>query len=180
MILFLDLETTGLNPQRDRIVEVAAVLMADDLSGEKLTYEQSVALARDAGPVDPYVVRMHTASGLWARIFDDSRPPSTIEEVDANLATWVEAKGGRGAQLAGNSIHFDRAFMAVHMPKTLALLHYRQIDVSSFNEVARRFWPEAYASRPGAAAPPAHRALADIDNSVAQLRHYLKLAEGIR
>lgn len=176
MILFLDLETTGLDPKTNRILEVACVLTNDQL--ERLTRaELFVKFTGDlnTAPVHPRVVEMHTVNGLWAECLSDAA--LTIDVVDARLAEWLRNNGANPTAnaeiyLAGNSIHFDRAFMSEWLPKTLACLHYRQIDLSSVNEMAKRFWPYAYETRPKG--KEGHRAMADCLESLELARHYAK------
>lgn len=157
MILFLDLETTGLDPDRDSVLEIACIL-TDDKFVKLRTFATVVKYdLATTHPVSPIVVHMHTMNGLWRDCFAAT---GNIQSIDSEAASWLQRMSGdHPVHLAGNSIHFDRSFMAVHMPNTLALLHYRQIDTSSINELARRCWPDVYESRP--APQKGHRALAD-------------------
>lgn len=173
MILFLDLETTGLDPKRDHIIEVAVIATTDGMHkiGE---FSWVVPLPEDASPIHPRVVEMHTTSGLWQAVFATKHV--TIADVDSVLADLIRQwKGDGECYLAGNSVHFDRAFMVEHMPRSLAHLHYRQIDVSSLNEMAKRFGPKMYADRP--APQKGHRALADALESLDTARHYASWME---
>lgn len=181
MILFLDLETTGFDPRTDRVLEVAAILTDDKLVKiDEFTTVVRLDPATHRTFIDPVVVKMHTVNGLWnSCLADDAAPVETVDEL---LTQWINLHRDFSASpltttldpiyLAGNSIHFDRAFMTVHMPKALGLLHYRQIDISSLNEFAKRCWPEVYNRRP--APGHGHRALADADESWRTAIHYAK------
>lgn len=172
-LFFIDLETTGLDPRHDAVLEVAAVVVPDslELTDASPRFSATVYFDRKCDPsIDPIVIEMHTKNGLWMACLDSG---DTIFEVDRALHAFILANGAKDAQLAGNSVHFDRAFMSVHLPRSLAELHHRQLDVSSLNELARRVWPDVYAARPTADDKP-HRALPDVYNSIAQARHYAR------
>jgi oligoribonuclease len=189
MLAWIDLETTGLSPRVDRVLEVACVVTDDQLHEvarfERVAHhEDASALARlfdgreptqsevdGAGAtagVDPYVVRMHAQNGLWSLC---ETSPHSVASIDAELTTFLRYQTPELMQLAGSTISFDRAFLAEHMKQTLAAIHYRNVDVTSFNEVARRFWPTVHDSRPRTGR--AHRAMSDILESIAVLRHYV-------
>lgn len=177
MLVWIDLETTGFDPGKEKILEVAAIVTDDSFNelgrwcevvrpyGWEVGFEQVV--------LEPTVYEMHRASGLL-----DAVAASThrIRDTDEVLGNWIAAfinnrNQGRAPQLAGSSVHFDRSFMHVHLPKTLGRMHYRQLDVSSLNEMARRVWPAAYEARPRGG-DKAHRALADIEQSIKLARYY--------
>jgi len=166
----MDLEMTGLDPAVHTIVEIATLVTDDDLAviaegPDLVVHQPPQALA-----VMPDVVRaMHRESGLLQAI-----EQSTIglgEACELTLA-FVKAHVSepRTVPLAGNSIGTDRRFLATFCPEIEEWLHYRSVDVSTIKELARRWYPDALAS-----APPKHghhRALDDIRESVAELRHY--------
>jgi len=165
-LVWIDLEMTGLDPERDRILEIACVITDGELSllakGPSLAIHQpeDVLAAMDA-----WCQEHHEHSGLLARV-----RASTIslakaeEEVLRFVQRWTEQ--GQ-APLAGNSVHVDRRFLARWMPRLEAWLHYRIIDVSTIKELARRWY---------GIEPPAkresHRALEDILESIEELRFY--------
>lgn len=169
-LVWIDLEMTGLDPERDVILEIAALVTDSDLEpvapGIDLVVAQpAVALE---GMVD--VVRdMHARSGLT-----DAVLASTVSLADAEAAVLALVKEHvpepRTVPLCGNSIATDRTFLVRHMPDLDAWLHYRMVDVSSVKELARRWYPKAYYHAPVKAG--GHRALADILESVAELRYY--------
>jgi oligoribonuclease len=170
MLVWMDLEMTGLDPTRDAIVEIATLVTNDELDviaeGPDLVVHQPPELL--AGMQD--VVReMHTRSGLLAAI-----EASSITLADAGAQTLAFLKEHvpepRSVPLAGNSIGTDRRFLAAHLPEIEEWLHYRCVDVSTIKELARRWHPEAVASAPEKKG--GHRALDDIRESVEELRHY--------
>lgn len=175
MLAFFDLETTGLDPRAPdaAVLEVACVL-TDDALVEIARTDMVVAppVDLDWSRLDPVVQKMHEDSGLRALLAQI--PPGVLQPaaVDGMLVEFLTAWKAQGAQLAGNTISFDRAWMAVHLPRAHAMLHYRNVDATTLNELARRFMPEIYAARPRGKAV-AHRALADALESLATIRHYL-------
>lgn len=169
-LVWIDLEMTGLDPERDVILEIAALVTDSDLEpvapGIDLVVAQPAAALE--GMVD--VVRdMHARSGLT-----DAVLASTVSLADAEAAVLALVKEHvpepRTVPLCGNSIATDRTFLVRHMPDLDAWLHYRMVDVSSVKELARRWYPKAYYHAPVKAG--GHRALADILESVAELRYY--------
>jgi oligoribonuclease len=169
-LVWLDLEMTGLDVRRHVIVEIAALVTDGALveldEGIDLVVHQPVeALAE----MDDFVRAMHTRSGLLPAI-----EASALSLVDAGaqaleyVRSHVPSAGS--APLCGNSIGVDRRFLDHQLPELDAYLHYRSIDVSSLKELCRRWYPDVYKRRPGKA--EAHRALADVHESIAELRFY--------
>ena len=170
MLVWLDLEMTGLDPSRHAIVEIATLVTDDELEvvaegPDLVVHQPPEALAG----MDPVVRAMHERSGLV-----DAVVASTVSLQEAGRATldFVRAHvpEPRTAPLCGNSIGTDRRFLAAYLPELEDHLHYRSIDVSTIKELARRWYPAAYAAAP--AKHGAHRALGDIRESVAELRYY--------
>ena len=170
MLAWMDLEMTGLDPARDTIVEIATLVTDDALEIIAEGPDLVLATAPDhlAG-MDDVVRAMHTRSGLLAAIGSST---TTLEE--AGEATMVFLRQhipeARTVPLCGNSIGTDRRFLAAWLPDVDAYLHYRSVDVSTVKELARRWYPDAYSAAPRKAG--AHRALDDIKESIAELRHY--------
>jgi oligoribonuclease len=168
-IVWIDCEMTGLDLVADALVEVAALVTDSELNvlGDGVDVvirppEESVAQMRDV------VRQMHTSSGLLTEL----DAGVTLEEAQSMVLDYVRAwvpDAGR-APLAGNSIATDRGFIARDMPELDGYLHYRMIDVSSIKELARRWYPRAYFAAPAKAG--GHRALADILESITELRYY--------
>lgn len=169
VLVWMDLEMTGLDPARHRIVEVATLLTDDDLEivaegPDLVVHADDEALSA----MDEVVLNMHTRSGLLDAIRASS---VTLEEAGQLTLQFLRDHVPEGkVPLCGNSIGTDRRFLAVQLPQVEAWLHYRCVDVSTLKELARRWYPPALSSAPRKAA--GHRALDDIRESVAELRHY--------
>ena len=168
-LVWIDCEMTGLDLSRDALVEVAALVTNSELTilGEGVdvvikppdeAVEQMVQVVRE----------MHTVSGLLGSFAAGVSLAEAEELVLSYVRTYVPEPGR--APLAGNSVGTDRGFLARDMPRLDQHLHYRIVDVSSIKELARRWYPRAYYSAPRKAG--GHRALADIRESIAELRYY--------
>lgn len=172
-LVWIDLEMSGLDVNRERILEIATIITDGQLEvlaeGPELVIHQPASLL-DA--MDAWNKAHHGASGLLDRV-----RASTLDEAEAErqtlefVAAHVEAKA---APLAGNSVHQDRLFLAKYMPALTAHLHYRIVDVSTVKELVRRWYPEAFDARPRKKGK--HRALDDIRESIEELRYYRRTA----
>ncbi len=168
-LVWIDCEMTGLDLARDALIEIACLVTDGDLA--VLDEGVDVVIKPPAEAIDQMldVVReMHTASGLLGELASGV----TLAEAQDQVLGYVRGHVAepRKAPLCGNSIATDRAFIARDMPMLDAYLHYRMVDVSSIKELARRWYPRAYF-----ASPPkhgGHRALADIKESIQELRYY--------
>jgi len=168
-MVWIDCEMTGLDLANDALVEIAVLVTDSELN--VLGDGVDVVIKPPAGALErmPDVVRdMHTASGL----LDELPTGTTLEDAQAQVLAYVRehAPDVRKAPLAGNSVGTDRGFIARDMPELDAHLHYRIVDVSSVKELARRWYPRVYFQAPKKAG--GHRALADIRESIAELRYY--------
>ena len=168
-LVWIDCEMTGLNIASDALVEVACVVTDGDLN--ELDAGIDVVIKPPAESLDqmPELVRqMHTSSGL----LDELESGMTLAEAQDQVLGYVRGHVAEAKKvpLCGNSIATDRAFIARDLPKLDDYLHYRMIDVSSVKELARRWFPRAYFASP--AKVGGHRALADIRESIAELRYY--------
>jgi oligoribonuclease len=173
-LVWIDCEMTGLNLGRDRLIEIAALVTDGDLNilGEGVDVVIHADDGALSGMID-VVTEMHTRSGL----IDEVRT-STIDvaRAEAMVLDYVRAHvpQAKTAPLAGNSIATDRGFIARDMPALDDFLHYRMIDVSSIKELCRRWYPRIYFGQPEKGLT--HRALADIHESIRELRYYRRTA----
>lgn len=170
-LVWIDCEMTGLSLEHDAVVEVAALVTDFDLNilgdGIDIVIKPPAAALQQ---MNDLVTRMHTDSGLLEEL--DSGV--TLREAEDQLLAYVRqfAPESGKAALAGNSVGTDRAFLARDMPELEQWLHYRIVDVSSIKELTRRWYPRAYFAAPPKAGN--HRALADILESIDELRYYRK------
>ncbi|MER7433508.1 oligoribonuclease [Pseudonocardia alni] len=169
-LVWIDCEMTGLDLGSDALIEIAALVTDGDLNilGEGV----DVVIACDDAKLDamPDVVRdMHARSGLTEEV---RRATVTIEQAEKMVLDYVRTHvpDARSAPLAGNSIATDRGFIARDMTELDGYLHYRMIDVSSVKELARRWFPRVFYAKPEKGL--AHRALADIRESIRELAYY--------
>jgi oligoribonuclease len=167
-LIWIDLEMTGLVPERDRIIEIATVVTDGDLAvvaeGPVIAVRQSGATL---GAMDEWNTRTHGASGLAARSLASDVDEAAAER--ATLAFLAAHVGPNLSPMCGNSVCQDRRFLARWMPGLEKYFHYRNLDVSTLKELARRWAPEVAA---GIAKESRHTALADVHESIAELRHY--------
>lgn len=208
-LIFVDLETTGLDPAKERILEIA-VIVTDDSLVELGRYHRVFGVAREIPfkALEPVVQKMHVANGLW---WESCMMPSPGHwggnswifvgvEYDANaemkgadqeLAHFIRttcaisdlsidasekdyaAWRAQLPVLAGSTVSFDRLFLEKYLPTTSSWAHYRNYDVTSINEFAKRAFPAIHDARPRPAAGVAHRAMPDIEGSLAVARHYV-------
>ena len=168
-LVWIDMEMTGLDPKKERIIEIATLITDGELNilaeGPELVIRQSEELL--AG-MDEWNTKHHGDSGLTARVL--SSEISNDEAEAQTLAFLKEHCAAGAAPLCGNSIHQDRRFLRLYMPKIDEFLHYRHIDVSTVKELGKRWFPSAYGKRPSKVSQ--HRALDDVRESVAELRYY--------
>jgi len=167
-LIWIDLEMTGLDPERDRIIEIATLVTDANLNilaeGPVMAVHQSDA---QLALMDDWNVRTHTGSGLVERVkaspYDDNEAQRKTIEF---LQQWVPA--GK-SPICGNSVGQDRRFLFKYMPELETYFHYRYLDVSTLKELARRWKPEVLG---GFKKQNTHQALDDIRESVAELAYY--------
>jgi len=169
-IVWIDCEMTGLDLQRDALVEIAVIVTEADLTeideGVSLVIRpQDMSLLESMVPI---VHDMHTSSGLLEEIPHGIPLADAEQQVLAYITKHVPE--ARRAPLAGSSVYVDRAFLARDMPALDAHLHYRLIDSSTIKELSRRWYPRVYFASPEKHGN--HRALGDIRESIAELRYY--------
>lgn len=169
-LVWIDLEMTGLDTSRHVIVEVAAVITDGNLKPLDKGLDLIVhATEEQLAEMDDYVTTMHTTNGLLDEIRTSTL--SIKEAEDAVLALIAQhCDPQHPAPLAGNSIATDRSFIRSYMPRLDKALHYRMIDVSTIKELSRRWFPKGYFYQPDKGM--AHRALADIIESIRELDYY--------
>ena len=173
-LVWIDCEMTGLDLKTDRLIEIAVLVTDADLNilGEGLDVvihapEDSLSQMIDV------VAKMHTRSGLIEEVRASTVDVPAAEELVLDYIRG-HVKAAKTAPLAGNSIATDRGFIARDMPKLDDYLHYRMIDVSSIKELCRRWYPRIYFGQPEKGL--AHRALADIHESIRELQYYRRTA----
>ncbi len=167
-IVWIDCEMTGLDLVNDALVEIAVVVTDSELNVLDEGIDIVIAPPAEAlAQMDPFVRTMHTTSGLLEEL---PAGVSLAEAQDAVLAYLRERIEPGRAPLAGNSVGTDKSFLERDMPELVGHLHYRVVDVSSIKELARRWYPRIYFSSPEKNG--GHRALADILESIDELRYY--------
>ena len=167
-LIWIDLEMTGLSPEEDVIIEIATVVTDSQLNvvaeGPELAVHQpEEALAR----MDAWNQRQHGGSGLIGRVRASRVSVAEAERLTLEFLAGHVAAGA--SPMCGNSICQDRRFLARHMPRLEAYFHYRNVDVSTLKELARRWKPAALE---GFKKAQAHTALADIHESIDEMLHY--------
>jgi oligoribonuclease len=170
VLVWLDMEMTGLDPTSERIIEIATILTDGQLVeiavGPELVIHQADEVL---AAMDDWNTKHHGASGLTQRVKD-----SAVSDADAETQTIAFINAHVSAKdrpvLAGNSIHQDRRFIRRYMPRLEKRLHYRMVDVSTVKELARRWYPQVTAKQPPKR--DTHRALDDIRESIDELRFY--------
>ena len=169
-LVWIDCEMTGLDLTRDKLIEVAVLVTDSELN--VLDPGLDLVISADDAALEgmvEVVTEMHAKSGLTEAVRASTL---TVAEAEQQLLTYVKrfVPERRTAPLCGNSIGTDRGFLARDMPELDDHLHYRMIDVSSIKELARRWFPRVYFAQPQKGL--AHRALADIIESVRELAYY--------
>ena len=167
-LVWLDCEMTGLNPEEHRVIEIALVVTSPDLAvrieGPVIAIHQS---DEELAKMDAWNRGTHGRSGLTERV-----KASTISEDEAQkevLRFMKRYVPKAKVPMCGNSIGQDRRFLVKYMPRLEAFFHYRNVDVSTLKELAKRWKPEAYTSFKKA---QRHTALADVHESIDELQHY--------
>ena len=168
-LIWIDLEMTGLNPQKDQILEIATIITDNNLS--LIEEGPSLVIHTDENHlsgISQEVKNLFAKSDLIEKV---RASHVGLQQAEEQTVAFIKKHCTPGlSPLCGNSVWTDRAFLAAHMPRIIELLHYRIIDVSSIKEIINRWYPNEpdtqFAKR------EIHRALADIRESIAELKHY--------
>ncbi len=170
MLVWMDLEMTGLDPDRHVIVEIATIVTDDQLQivaegPDLVVHQDDEAMAR----MDDFVRGMHTKSGLLEAI---AASTISLEDAGAQTLAFIQehVPEARTVPLCGNSIGTDRRFLSRYLNDIEEFLHYRSVDVSTIKELTRRWYPGVLSALPRKAT--SHRALDDIRESIEELRYY--------
>ncbi len=166
-LVWIDLEMSGLDPEHNTIIEIATIVTDKNLNiiekGPNLAIKQSLKLLES---MDEWNTTHHTASGLWDKVLNDS---VSMEEADKATLDFIKKWTTEGKNpLCGNSIGQDRRFLYKYMPQISEHLHYRNIDVTSIKEIAKRWYPEL----PAFNKLEKHQALDDIIESIDELKYF--------
>ncbi len=168
-LVWIDCEMTGLDLGADALIEVAALVTDFELNVIGEGIDVVIKPPQEAiDQMDEFVRNMHTVSGLLAELDNGV----TIQEAEEQVLGYIRQHCADGSRppLAGNTVATDRSFLVRDMPTLESFLHYRIVDVSSIKELSRRWYPRAYFNSP--AKTGNHRALADIQESIEELRYY--------
>ena len=167
-LCWLDMEMTGLDPQHDKIIEIAMIITDKDLNILAQSPVYAIHQSDDVlNNMNQWCITTHARTGLTERVRQSQYTEEQVEnELLAFMQTWLPEKT---SPMCGNTIHQDRRFMARYMPRLEAYFHYRNLDVSTLKELTRRWHPTVYK---GIVKKGSHQALDDILESIEELRYY--------
>ena len=164
-MVWIDLEMSGLDPEKEKIIEIATIVTDWELNvvaeGPELIIHQNDKVLN---AMDDWNKKHHRQSGLWDRVLESK---TTVQEAENQTLAFIKKYVPKGGILAGNSIWQDRRFMIKEMPLLDAYMNHRMIDVSSFKVIAKYWYDEPEVKKANK-----HRALDDIKESIEELKHY--------
>lgn len=169
-LVWADCEMTGLDISSDSLIEIAMIVTDAELNviddGIDIVIHET---EEKMGTMKDVVKKMHAKSGLTTEVLNST---TSVADAEKQCIDYLKSHGIKGgsAPLCGNTISIDRRFLDKYMPNLEFFLHYRSIDVSSFKEICRRWYPEVYTNRPEKLGE--HRALGDILGSIEEMRYY--------
>ena len=170
MIVWIDTETTGLDHQKDALLEIAVVVTTDELEVVGSYSSVIKAKKRDLKRMDDFVLNLHTGSGLLDEV---AKADKSLHQVEQEVMTFLGRLGlTKGLVLGGNSVHFDRYFLLRLMPDLMKRFTHQNLDVTSIGHCVKRWHKPVYNHMKEQTGTVAHRAMDDILSSISQLRRY--------
>lgn len=196
MLVWTDVETTGLDPEKELLLEVGVIITKDNLEeidrrSWLIGYPNEEDIDELKSSCTLFIQEMHENSGLWDALRDGERawalkgegPLVSLGTAELELRNWLDYRWVKDTvdpdnavrpPLCGNNVPFDRSWLKVKMPKVLESVHYRNIDVSTLKEVARRFGPGVFEKPEDRGEEKKHRAFDDLEWSIKEFRFYLE------
>jgi oligoribonuclease len=169
-LCWTDVEATGLRPEVDQVLEIGMIITEGDLTEvDRFHVVTNAARGFNFAAMDKNVQEMHEKSGLWYESLHHGLP---LVDVDNRMLSFLNRHGMRGTMLAGSSVYWDRSILRTKHQWIDTFFHYRLLDVTTFHEASRRFWPGLYENRPPKR--EVHRVLEDLEDSMNFLRFYLQ------
>ena len=175
MIVWIDTETTGIDPNGGELLEIALVVTDDNLN-ELVYWTEVIHHDLDESTLDEWIIKTHGESGLLAEVNNSRQSLAEVEsDIVKGLLCEFDASALRKTPIGGSSVGFDRKWLEVHMPSLHALFSHRTVDISTVSELAERWSPKVQQKRKKALQTgTAHRALDDIRYSIASARYFQK------
>lgn len=173
MIAWIDVETSGLDARKNRLLEIACIVtddelnMVDEVGFHAIVHYTAVEVAQIYCETVPFVQEMHTKTGLWQKLATGTK----LARIDVNLEDYLEYHGALNSRVGGNSVRLDMNFMDRHLPESAQALSYQMCDVTTVAKLAQSWFGTPPFVKVGA-----HTAMGDIRESIAELRYYRQQA----